>query len=735
MDVISLFRSLLEKKWIILLAGLLAGGIAFYLTRNAPKYYRSTSQISTGFTISDIIKVGNEDFNLYEADVKFNNAISTITSPSVISYLSYQLILHDLESKTPFRNLTEKQMESPLYQQVNKETARQLYKRKLDSLELLTSFKKDERRLLEYLALYGYDYKTLTKSLNVYRLQRTDYIQIDFFSENPELSAFVVNNLYSQFITYYKKIRSTTSQESVDTLKSIMDKKKMELDYKRALSGGAYAVNGAQSSYDLVTSFEQSLSIEKSKLANLYAELRKIDQRLAALGVKVQPSTSPSLANNEELLVLRKSMNDTYAAYLNSGSKDNELLNRYNQLKTEYQNKVAALNKPVTPVTERPTETKEELLTRKRDVEIDVETTTESITSLQTKITNLRSAANSAAARGASAEAVAREVEQANTEYIMARQKYNDALATSSGAVNNFKQVLTGQPAITPEPSKRLIYIGLAVVSTILSCILIITLLFYFDSSVKTPSIFARSVGLKLISIVNFMNLKNKQLDDIITGTSDVDDRRQKNKHNVFRESLRKLRYEIESSGKKIILFASTKKGQGKTTLIMSLAHSLSLSKNKILIIDTNFSNNDLTVELGGTPVLEKLAYTQANNIPIYEHVMNNAVAVRDDSIYIIGSEGGDYTPAEILPKENILQHLSELKNRFDYIFLEGPPLNDFSDAKELSVYAEAVVGVFSATEMIKQIDKESISFFRSLKEKYLGSILNMVDFKNMNVA
>jgi polysaccharide biosynthesis transport protein len=735
MDVIALFRSLLEKKWIMLLAGLVAGSIVFFLTRNAPKYYRSTSQISTGFTVSDNIKIGNDEFNLFEADVKFNNAISTITSASVISYLGYQLILHDLENKVPFRSLKENQKELPLYKEVNRETAIQIFRKKADSLELLTSFKKDERKLLEYLALYGYDYKTLTKSLNVSRLQRTDYIQVDFFSENPELSAFVVNTLYAQFINYYKKIRSTTSQESVDTLKSIMDKKKIELDYKRALSGGAYGENGAQSSFDLVTSFEQSLNIEKTKLANLYAELRKIDQRLANLGVKVQNNNTPPLTNNEELLVLRKAMNDAYAAYLNSGSKDNDLLNRYNQLKTDYQNKVATLNKPVTPTFEKSTESKEELLTRKKDVEIDIQTTDESISSLQNKIGTLRSAANSAAARGASAEALAREVEQANNEYLMSRQKYNDALATSSSVVSNFKQILMGQPAITPEPSKRLIYIGLAVASTIISCILIITLLFYFDASVKTPSIFAKSVGLKLISIVNFMNLKNKQLQDIITGAADDIDRRHKNKHNLFRESLRKLRYEVENSGKKIILFASTKKGQGKTTLIMSLAHSMSLSKKKILIIDTNFCNNDLTIELGGTPVLEKLAFYKDGNISIYDHVMNNAVAVNDNYVFIIGSEGGDYTPTEILPKENILQHLHDLTGHFDYIFLEGPPLNDFSDAKELSVYAEAVVGVFSATDMIRQIDKEAIAFFRNLKEKYLGSILNMVDFKNMNVA
>ena len=44
--------------------------------------------------------------------------------------------------------------------------------------------------------MYGYDYKDLVSDLPVYRLQRTDYIQIEFLSENPELSAYVVNDVY-----------------------------------------------------------------------------------------------------------------------------------------------------------------------------------------------------------------------------------------------------------------------------------------------------------------------------------------------------------------------------------------------------------------------------------------------------------------------------------------------------------------------------------------------------------
>ncbi len=61
--------------------------------------------------------------------------------------------------------------------------------------------------------------------------------------------------------------------------------------------------------------------------------------------------------------------------------------------------------------------------------------------------------------------------------------------------------------------------------------------------------------------------------------------------------------------------------------------------------------------------------------------------------------------------------------------------MNDFSDSRELAQYVDGVIAVFSAQHIIKQIDKQSISFFKELNGKFCGSILNMVDLKNVNVT
>lgn len=82
-----------------------------------------------------------------------------------------------------------------------------------------------------------------------------------------------------------------------------------------------------------------------------------------------------------------------------------------------------------------------------------------------------------------------------------------------------------------------------------------------------------------------------------------------------------------------------------------------------------------------------------------------------------------------------MLHHLNTLTAEYDYIFLEGPPLNDFTDSKELAQYVDGVIAVFSASHIIKQIDRQSMAFFNELNGKFVGAVLNMVDLEDVNAT
>jgi succinoglycan biosynthesis transport protein ExoP len=249
----------------------------------------------------------------------------------------------------------------------------------------------------------------------------------------------------------------------------------------------------------------------------------------------------------------------------------------------------------------------------------------------------------------------------------------------------------------------------------------------YIDVSIKTPSHFQRAIDLKLLSVINKVNLKKSSLNAVFANehTKNIPEA-------VFRENLRKLRFEIESSQAKIFLVTSARPGEGKSTIIKALAHSLSLSKKKVLLIDTNFSHNTLTQQFEASPSLE--SFTFPDNKYDFSAVKSIIKSTDIEGVDIIGCEGGDYTPAEILGEYNLLVYLKELEQEYDYILLEGAALNQRADTKELLAYTDSIISIVSATSTIKQTDKESIQFLQSLNGKFTGAVLNYVQFDNMNV-
>ena len=740
MDFLYLLRILLKRKWLIIGTGVLAAAIAYVLTMGQPKKYRSFSQFSTGFTVNDEVKINPENVDIYAADVKFNNVIVTVTSPSVVSLLGYSLMIHDMEDPNPFRRLTPKEMQTPLYRRIDRVEALRTFKDKLETMTMLTSFKPEEKDLLEYMSLYHYDYNSLMKDIFVNRVQRTDYVEIDGTSEIPDLSAYMVNTLFPEFLRYYRSVRSTRSEESIDTLKSLMDRKKQDLDAKneQLRNEGVMDVGEENTSkLETIMNLETTLTQEQGKQTQRTYELDKVNKRLAALNgspVTTEKNAKPAQTNNnDELVILRNAMNDAFKAYINSGSSDPALKKKYDDLQTKYQEKIAATQPDIgTGTTAEPGESKIALQEKKGDLETDIRAGADNIAAIQEKINSIKGNLVKDASKGAAVESLIRDAEQANKDYLAAKQKYNDAVDITSSSVSNFRPIISGQPAINPEPSKRILIVGMAGATAVIITTLIIILVTYLDSSIKTPVIFSKTVGLKMISMVNFMNLRQKDLAEIITNRDTTPDDLNNKRHNQFRESLRKLRHEVESSGKKIFLFASTKKGEGKTTLIQALSYSLSMSKKKILIIDTNFCNNDLTMQLNADPILEKIHPNQGQTL--LSQVKNAAKEV-GPYIFAIGSEGGDYTPSEILPRENLLQHLPSLISDYDYILLEGPPLNDFSDSRELVQYVDGVIAIFSARHIIKQIDMQSMSFFHELNGKFCGAVLNMVNLEDVNAS
>ena len=727
MELKYLLHALLKRKWIILGATGLTILITLILLLSRNKLYESAAQYSTGFTIQQVTLV-NEVFNGYETDTKFNNVLETFQSPKVIGMLSYDLMLHDLEHPSyPFRKLSDRKLKSDTYGYVNKEKAKIILRGKIDSLQLLSTAVPDERDMLEFIDLYDYDYYSLEKNLIIDRIPHTDYLDIVFKSENPDLSAYVVNKIGAEFLKFYNSLTSTLSEESVQKISNIVDQKKKQVDSitenlrrEKASQGPLDPAEVSKNAMATVSILQSKLADEKTAYSKSFHQLQSVNSQLAK--IESTPMSPTGTSNNQEIVRIRTKLRE-----LAPNKNDPKVAVQIKALQEELKNQDSSLN---TGSFSHPSEAlHNDLLSKKSDLEAQLQASDQNINYMTAQIQKY-STQNSGGGNEVKIDALRSEVDIATKEYSDIKAKFMQAEGFKQTPTINFRQTLVGEPAVDPVPSHLLLLVSISGISMFAFSSLVIVLLELLDSSIKSPSRFASLVNLALLNPVNRINSKDKDIQKIFNSARNLDDFN--GEEELFVNFLRKLRFDIESSGKKIFLITSTKKSEGKTTLLTALAYSLSMTNKRVLIVDTNFSNNELTRNFEVNGSLEEF-YLPPQGFT-FSSFKDNILPSNSKYVDIIGCKGGNYTPDEILNKNNLLEHLKKITDYYSYILLEGAALNDNSDSKELSRYVEGIIAVFSADSTINESDKESIRFLLNTNGKFIGSVLNKVENENIDL-
>lgn len=588
MDLMYLLHSLLRKKWIIMFCCVLGLAAGFAFTLVQPKTYESVSQYSTGFTMEKKVSVTQEEtFNIFEIDLRFNNVIETFKSPKVMGMLSYKLMLHDLEDSKPFRKLSDEQKKKNEYVLVNHEKAKQMLRRKIANLELISPFDVEEKKVFDLIGLYHYDGWSLSGGLNFARVERTDFINIYFRSENPELSAFVVNTIGEQFIRFFNSIYGVRTQESTAKLDSLISAKKSvadslttKLQQYRQLIGTPNVADRASAAMSVVSELTSNYQREQARLNTLRGELAAVEIQLRNISLNTPATTTTGGNNNTEILRLRR---ENEGLELDRNGKPADEQKRIQDQIDANMRKIQQLSASTSPGQARNTERnltqQSTLVDRKIELQQQILASENNVDLFKEQKRQYEKMTSSGGGDEVILRAKEDELRIAQQEYESLKKSLQATLDLDVNPENNFKQTLVGQPAYKPQSAKRTLILGLSgALMFFLSSFLILGLEF-LDSSFKTPSIFQRTTKLKLLTSLNKIDLKRKQVADYfhVNGESDRPE-----VESMFLENLRKLRYELENSGKKIFLITSTKSGEGKTTLIESLANSLCLTKKKV---------------------------------------------------------------------------------------------------------------------------------------------------------
>ena len=192
----------------------------------------------------------------------------------------------------------------------------------------------------------------------------------------------------------------------------------------------------------------------------------------------------------------------------------------------------------------------------------------------------------------------------------------------------------------------------------------------------------------------------------------------------VISEQYREIRTNIEYSNvdqnTKTILVTSSDKNEGKTTTVSNLAVSFANLNKKVLIIDCDLRNPSihkmfrLNNIYGLTDILAK---DRAVDKCIQETELKN--------LYVLTAGAIPPNPAEILSSDKMKNLIENLKNVYDYIFIDTPPIGLVTDAGALSSFIDGVVLVVKSESIEKKYLEETKKKLDAVDARILGAILN----------
>ncbi len=189
-------------------------------------------------------------------------------------------------------------------------------------------------------------------------------------------------------------------------------------------------------------------------------------------------------------------------------------------------------------------------------------------------------------------------------------------------------------------------------------------------------------------------------------------------------EAYRTIRTGIEFSNLdkdlKIICITSSKKDEGKTTVLSNLGVSFAKIDKKVLLIDADLRNPSISkmFDTSNTQGLMDILLGKRN-------IQDCVKKTKQENLYILTGGTIPPNPAEVLSSKKMSEFIESIKDEYDYIFIDSPPVGVVSDASIISAYSDGVIFVVGANEVDSNLAKIAKERLDSVKANIVGVILN----------
>ncbi|MBT8387329.1 MAG: polysaccharide biosynthesis tyrosine autokinase, partial [Ignavibacteria bacterium] len=307
--------------------------------------------------------------------------------------------------------------------------------------------------------------------------------------------------------------------------------------------------------------------------------------------------------------------------------------------------------------------------------------------------------------------------------YLMIEQRYQEALINEQSQPGNVMIIDEARIPTTPSKPNRFLII---LAGLVLGGGLAVGYVFirnYFDDTVKTPD----DIENRRVNVLAWV----PKIEGIVNGHSEFQFIVHRRPDSVPSEAFRALRTRIQFSrvnkeSLKTILITSSAPQEGKTTISVNLAGSFANSKKKVLLIDCDLRK----------PALHKI-FNQERIPGLIDHLTGNAtldeVMLRSEveNLSFIPSGTIPPNPAEMLDSQEMRNFLEEMKEEYDLVILDSPPIIAVADSEILSSMVDGTLLIVSAESTEIDLMERSVELIKRENTQFLGTVLNNFSYKS----
>ncbi len=556
----------------------------------------------------------------------------------------------------------------------------------------------------------AYDYMTSILRLDPER--GTNIIIITASSQDPKEAADIVNAVADHYLTARAVEQNKLSNQGTEALLAEMKQKQKAVDERKALVQDLLE-KAAQSGTELQAQaqtdrLETDLQQQKQ---NLLTAKEDYDARRVLLE-KVQ-----SLSDAE------------YVATLNAmGRLDNNISalrtenfkiegDIENLLKDGFEAKHPRILAMQAEIERKRKQISELIVGTRSAMGIDVQMSQSKVALLEKEVADLtakiRQAQSSAVVPFRQAQHDL-EVEQGMLEAL--KYRYSQAKTDERIMLPPVKIISRAEPPAVPSSPNKKLYMGISIMGGLFLGLVVAFLIEYLDTSVKTMADAESLLGLPVLTVI-----PNKG--GPMPLTQDSSSLPHAEGYRILRA---KLDLKVVNGVGPSLTMLSGGPGEGKSTTVYNLAVVCAQSGNSVILVDcdlrrpTVHSLTNVSNERGVANYLrgegEAVEYVQQTAIP---------------KLHVLAS--GDIPLSEIgvLAGDKIRAMLEDLKQRYDLVLVDSPPVLGISDGSIIAREVDYVILVIQHRRYPKEISLRAKRAIEEVHGNCVGMVLNCVSVKS----